>query len=206
MEFWGFDIRQLFALAKEIGYWGIAGALFIEGLSIPFPGGTFLLFYGFLASKGSISLPLAVLSASLGYTVACAFPYWIGRVGGKPILLNYGRYIGFSEKKFKKTEQWFNKFGIPVVAFGRLLFFRNYISYFAGINQMAQLQFYFYTWLGVTPWVIYMVVLGYLLGNNWQYALVLIDRYTWVGSIIFAFLAVASYFVAKKVMQKKNVC
>ncbi len=195
MQIWGIDFAQLFDLAAKLGYWGAAAALFIEGLTIPFPGGTFLLFYGFLASQGKISLLLAIISASLGYTVACTFPYWIGRVGGRPVLLNYGRYIGFSKKRFRKTEQWFSRFGIPVVAFGRLLFFRNYVSYFAGMTQMAPRRFYFYTWLGVTPWVVYMVVLGYILGRNWRYAMTLVDRYSWIGAVVIALIVGAVYWL-----------
>ncbi len=203
MEIFALDFKQLFMLAKHIGYWGAAAALFIEGLSIPFPGGTFLLFYGFLASQGTVSLFLAILSASVGYTIACSFPYWVGRAGGRPVLLNYGRYIGLSEHKFIRTEKWFEKFGIPVVAFGRLLFFRNYISYFAGMTQMAQPQFYFYTWLGVTPWVIYMVLLGYVLGSNWQYALALIDKYSWLGALAIGLIVVCCYFAIRAYISKR---
>ncbi|WP_366921829.1 DedA family protein [Metallumcola ferriviriculae] len=195
MHIWGIDFSQLFDFAAQLGYWGAAAALFIEGLTIPFPGGTFLLFYGFLASQGKTSLLLAISSASLGYTIACTFPYWLGRVGGRPVLLHYGRYIGFSQKRFEETEQWFSKFGVPIVAFGRLLFFRNYVSYFAGLNQMAPQRFYFYTWLGVTPWVIYMVVLGYVLGSNWRYALTLVDRYSWVGALLIVAMIGMVYWI-----------
>ncbi|GAW91474.1 DedA family protein [Calderihabitans maritimus] len=201
MEFWGIDFSQLFVLATKLGYWGTAAALFIEGLTLPFPGGTFLLFYGFLASQGKISLLPTIISGSLGYTFACTVPYWIGRVGGRPILLSYGRYIGLSGKRFQQAEQWFAKYGMPLVAFGRLLFFRNYVSYLAGMAQMTPQSFYLYTWLGITPWVAYMVMMGYILGNNWKHPMVLVDRYSWpaAAAIILMILTVAVFYWSYKV-------
>jgi membrane protein DedA with SNARE-associated domain len=183
VHFGTLSFSEIITHVTSWGYWGAAASLFVEGLSIPFPGGTFLLFYGFLSSQGKISLPLAILSASIGYTLAGTFPYYIGKIGGRTLLLNYGPYVGFSNNSFANTEKWFNKFGIHMVAFGRLMFFRNYVSYFAGIARMPALSFYLFTWLGILPWVIYMTLLGYLLGNNWRYALILIDKYSWIGAV-----------------------
>lgn len=200
-----FEITKIIPWVAQMGYAGAAGALFVEGLSIPFPGGTFLLLYGFLASQGKISLPLAIFWASIGYTIATTFPYMIGKIGGRPLILNYGPYIGLSHKYFRSTERWFAKFGIPTVAFGRLLFFRNYISYFAGMAKMPTLAFYFYTWLGILPWVTFMTILGYLLGNRWTYGLRLIEQYSWVGAVILFIAALIIYFVIKShVLQKVN--
>ncbi|MEL7566949.1 MAG: DedA family protein [Dehalobacterium sp.] len=203
MQLWDFEFTKIIPLVTQLGYAGAAGALFVEGLSIPFPGGTFLLLYGFLASQGKISLPLAIFWASVGYTIAGTFPYLVGKIGGRPLLLNYGPYIGLSNHYFNSTERWFKKFGIPVVAFGRLLFFRNYISYFAGIAKMPTLPFYFYTWVGILPWVAFMTVLGYLLGNNWIYALKLVEKYSWVGVIILLTGAGIVYLLIKSRLLKK---
>ncbi|MDD2496704.1 MAG: DedA family protein [Desulfitobacteriaceae bacterium] len=198
------DLARIIPLAAQWGYLGAAGVLFIEGLSIlPFPGGTFLIIYGFLASQGKISLTLAIISASLGYTIAGTLPYWIGKAGGRTLLLNYGRYVGITHNRFRSTEKWFERFGIPLVAFGRLMFFRNYISYFAGIAKMPASRFYFYTWMGIIPWVIYMTLLGYILGNKWRYALELAERYSWVGAGTIAGLIILIYFFFKSRLWKR---
>lgn len=181
MSFWGFNFAKLFPLASQLSYWGVAGSLFLEGLSLPFPGGTFLLLFGVLASQGKISLLLSIVCASLGYTLACTLPFLIGKTGGRRALLNYGPYVGFSNHYFNYTEKWFAKFGAPIVAFGRLLFFRNQISFFAGIAHMPLFRFYLYTWLGITPWVIFMLSLGYFLGDG---AMRIISRYKTFGVLI----------------------
>jgi len=205
VHFGEFEFAKIIPWAAQWGYLGAAGALFVEGLSIPFPGGTFLLLYGFLASQGKISLPLAIFCASIGYTLAGTFPYLVGKIGGRPLILNYGPYIGFSHKYFKSTERWFHKFGNPTVAFGRLLFFRNYISYFAGIAKMPTFSFYFYTWIGILPWVAFMTILGYLLGNNWSYALRLAERYSWVGVVALVVAVICVYLLIKsRIFQKAN--
>ncbi|HHT62103.1 MAG: DedA family protein [Bacillota bacterium] len=203
MQIWDFEIAQIIPWMTKLGYAGAAGALFVEGLSIPFPGGTFLLIYGFLASQGKISLPLAIFWASIGYTVAGTFPYLVGKIGGRPLLLNYGPYVGLSKRNFISTERWFKKFGIPVVALGRLLFFRNYISYFAGMAKMPTLSFYFFTWIGILPWVAFMTILGYILGHNWIYALKLIEKYSWLGVVVLLAMAAAAYLLIKSRLFKK---
>jgi len=203
MQFWGWDFSKIVTLFTGWGYWGAALALFVEGLTIPFPGGTFLLIYGFLASQGKISLALAIASASIGYTIAGTFPYFIGKIGGRPLILNYGPYLGFSHRSFITTEKWFNRFGIPAVALGRLLFFRNYVSYFAGMARMPAVQFYFFTWLGILPWVAFMTVLGYVLGNNWRYALKLFDRYSWLGAVLVISIFLLILFLFKSRLREK---
>jgi len=203
VQIWDFEIAQIIPWISKLGYAGAAGALFVEGLSIPFPGGTILLIYGFLCSQGKLSLPLAIFWASIGYTIAGTFPYLVGKIGGRPLLLNYGPYIGLSRRSFTSTERWFKKFGIPVVAFGRLLFFRNYISYFAGLAKMPTLSFYFFTWIGILPWVAFMTILGYILGNKWMYALKLIERYSWVGIAVLLLLVAAGYLIIKSRLLKR---
>lgn len=191
------ELAKIIPLAVHWGYWGVAASLFMEGLSIPFPGGSFLLFYGYLASQGKMSLLLAILSATTGYTIAGTIPYLIGKIGGRPLIINYGSYIGLSPKIFNTAERFFNKFGKHVVALGRLMFFRNYISYLAGITKMAPTSFYFFTWIGILPWVIYMTVMGYLLGNNWYKALELIEEYRLLGGAIIILLLVCAYYLLK---------
>lgn len=203
MAIWDFEFAKIIPLISQLGYAGAAGALFMEGLSIPFPGGTFLLIYGFLSSQGEMSLPLAILISSIGYTAATTFPYYIGKIGGRPLLLNYGPYFGMSHKNFNITERWFKKFGAFFVALGRLMFFRNYVSYFAGIAKMPALRFYFYTWIGILPWVAFMTILGYVLGNNWSYALTLLSRYSWIGVLIFLLGGVILYFLIKNRLLKR---
>ncbi len=197
MHFFGFELANIIPWLVQWGYLGVAGALFIEGLSIPFPGGTILLLYGFLASQGNISMPLTILFASLAYTVASTLPYYIGKIGGRPLILKYGRYFGLSDRYFSKIEYLFSRFGNPVVALCRLMFFRNYISYFAGITKMPPISFYFYTWIGVLPWVAWMSILGYILGNNWPYAFKLIKQYSWLGLIAIAMIAIIAFILFK---------
>ncbi|MGI6677634.1 MAG: DedA family protein [Dehalobacterium sp.] len=203
MAIWDFEFARIVPFISQFGYAGAAGALFMEGLSIPFPGGTFLLIYGFLASQGQMSLPLAILIASIGYTAATTFPYCIGKIGGRPLVLNYGPYFGLSHKNFNITERWFKKFGAFFVAFGRLMFFRNYVSYFAGIAKMPTLRFYLFTWIGITPWVAFMTILGYVLGNNWSYALTLLERYSWIGVLILLGAGIIMYFLLKSRLLKR---
>ncbi|NMA14036.1 MAG: hypothetical protein GX930_02225 [Clostridia bacterium] len=57
--------------------------------------------------------------------------------------------------------------------------------------------------MGIIPWVIYMTLLGYILGNKWRYALELAERYSWMGIGTIAGLIVLAYFFFKSRLWKK---
>ncbi len=121
------------------------------------------------------SLPLWVnfiilaLAGSLGSLLGSLLAYWIGYVGGRPLMLKYGKYVLISQHDADKADAFFSRWGTPTAFFSRMLpVVRTYISLPAGITKMNALKFSIYTFLGSLPWCLLLTYLGYQLGKNYE--------------------------------------
>lgn len=102
------------------GYFVLFGLLFACGLGLPLPEDIPLTVAGFLVAKGKMHLAVAAVVA------------WCGIIGGDCVLYHLGKKFGLgvtrvpfvgkhvTEDRIRKAEVLFEKYGIWVVAFGRL--------------------------------------------------------------------------------------
>ena len=81
-------LEQLYA---QMGYLGVAIAMAIESACIPLPSEIILPMAGWMVSSGAWDLWLATIAGTIGGTVGSAVAYWAGAIGGRPVLLKYGR-------------------------------------------------------------------------------------------------------------------
>lgn len=152
-----------------MGYWGIAIGMAIESANIPLPSEVILPFGGYLVHTGRLEFWGAVMAGTVGGTAGSAASYYIGLKGGRPILIRYGRYVGFSVKHLNMADRWFSRYGEATVFFTRLMpIVRTFISLPAGISGMNFSRFLIYTFLGSLPWSILLTYAGLKLGQNWQ--------------------------------------
>ncbi|MCL6635500.1 MAG: DedA family protein [Peptococcaceae bacterium] len=152
-----------------MGYWGIGIGMAIESANIPLPSEVILPFGGYLVSTGRLEFYRAVLAGTIGGTVGSALSYYIGLRGGRPFLVKYGRYFGFSVKHLETAERWFARYGEATVFFTRLMpIVRTFISLPAGIAGMNFKKFLIYTFLGSLPWSLLLTYAGVKLGQNWK--------------------------------------
>lgn len=152
-----------------MGYWGIAVGMAIESANIPLPSEIILPFGGYLVYTGRLEFWGAVMAGTVGGTAGSAVSFYIGLKGGRPLLIRYGRYVGFSVKHLNMAERWFNRYGEATVFFTRLMpIVRTFISLPAGIAGMSFNKFLVYTFLGSLPWSILLTYVGLKLGQNWQ--------------------------------------
>ncbi len=152
-------------LVSTWGYFAIAAGMFLEGLTLPFPGAATVLLAGTLAVRSNLSLSMIAVCAALGYCLGTLIPYYLAKYGGRKLLFKYGRYIFLSTKTLQTAESWFDRYGNWVVCFGRPFFFGNYISYLAGLATMRLNTFLLYTLLGILPWSIVLSALGFYFGR-----------------------------------------
>lgn len=151
------------------GYWGIAIGMAIESANIPLPSEVILPFGGYLVSTGRLEFYRAVLAGTIGGTVGSILSYYLGLLGGRPFLLKYGRYFGFSIKHLDQATGWFERYGEATVFFTRLMpIVRTFISLPAGIGGMNFKKFVFYTFMGSLPWSLLLTYVGFKLGQNWK--------------------------------------
>jgi len=133
-----------------IGYPGIFLAMFLEGLSIPFPGAYFVIFVGILVGSGLLNFWTTLAAGVLGFTLGSMGPFFLTFLWGRKILALLKRWNKGYSKKLLFGKKLFRKYGPSVVVFSRPLLCGKYTSYFAGMAKMYPIQYFCCTLLGLT--------------------------------------------------------
>jgi membrane protein DedA with SNARE-associated domain len=151
------------------GYAAIFFLMVLESACIPIPSEVTMPVGGLLASQGKLSLPLIILDGTLANLVGSLISYYVGRGGGRALVLRYGRYVLIKPHDVDRADEWFARYGPPAVFFSRMLpVLRTFISLPAGVARMDLRRFSILTVLGSLPWVTALAVAGYYLGQHWD--------------------------------------
>lgn len=159
----------LLQLMESYGYIAMFVAMALENANIPIPSEVVLGFAGFLISQQIFSFWTTFAVACVAGLVGSVISYWLGSYGGRPLLLKYGKYIFFNERKFRMAEDLFNKYGgIAVIICRCLPGVRTFISFPAGVARYPFWKFAIFTVIGTIPWTLLLVWAGSLLGSHWR--------------------------------------
>lgn len=155
---------------RDVGYPGLFLLVVLESTLVPVPSLLVFPFAGFLAHQGAFSLPLILALNSLGALTGSLLSYWIGQKGGKPLLERYGKYFFIKPADIAKTEAFFAKHGAKAILIGRFVpVVRHVQSIPAGIARMPLGAFTLQTFLGATVWGGGLMIMGYVLGAQWEH-------------------------------------
>lgn len=155
-------------LYAQIGYLGVLIAMAIESACIPLPSEIIMPMAGWMVYRGIFDIWVVALFATAGNTLGSSIAYWVGYLGGRPIIERYGRYILISNHDLEVADRWFERHGEAAVFFGRLLpVVRTFISFPAGVARMNFGKFILYSVIGAFPWVLALAYAGKLMGDNW---------------------------------------
>ena len=102
-------------IVRAGGYPVVFILITLESTLVPIPSELVMPFAGFMAYKGEFSLPVILVINSAGALLGSGLCYWIGVVGGKPFLVNYGKYFLVNQHDIAKTETFFAKHGKNVI-------------------------------------------------------------------------------------------
>jgi len=107
--------------------------------------------------------------------------YYLGRLVNEKRLSNFldnkGKYLGISSKDLIKSKIWFEKYGVSLVFWGRLVpGIRTLISVPAGIELMPVRKFLIWTTLGSFIWVALLTYAGFLFGENYPIIKTYLDQ------------------------------
>jgi membrane protein DedA with SNARE-associated domain len=161
------------------GYLAIFVLMVLESACIPIPSEVTMVFGGalassaFLAALGSDAHPLNFvlvgLVGAIANLVGSWLAYWVGLVGGRPLIERWGRFVFLRAHEVDRAEAWFADHGEAAVFFSRLLpVVRTFISLPAGVARMPLVRFSLYTFLGCVPWTFALAGAGYALGERWD--------------------------------------
>ena len=176
-----------------IAYFLISFAMFLENLIPPIPSEIIMPLGGFFVYKGDLNFYILIVSGLIG-TVIGALPwYFLGKLVNEKKLSNFiarkGKFVGISLKDLDKSRLWFDKYGVQLVFWGRLIpGIRTLISVPAGIELMPINKFLIWTSLGSLIWVIFLTSAGYLFGENYEIIGLYIDNFKVILKPIFVIL------------------
>lgn len=155
---------------ETTGYAGAAGLMALESMIAPVPSEAVMPFVGFLVADGRWNLWISILATSAGSAIGSLLSYWLGHVGGKPLVLKVGRYLLLDRHDLQLTESFFQRrAGAYTIFISRFIpVVRHLISIPAGMGGMRIAPFLLATLIGATMWNSFLLVCGMVLREHWH--------------------------------------
>ena len=156
---------------KTAGYTVVALMMAAESSVLPLPSEVVIPPAAHWAHTNQISLsiPGIIIAGTLGSWLGATLMYWAARVGGRPLLMRYGRYFLITPDKIAAVERWSTHYGSVGIFISRLLpVIRHLIGIPAGIVRMNYKLFSLYTILGSAIWCAVLCYVGVKMGQDEQ--------------------------------------
>jgi membrane protein DedA with SNARE-associated domain len=186
------------ATLKTGSYPLIALLMAIESSIIPLPSELIIPPAAHLAhSQGRLNVYLIVLAGAIGSWVGATAMYWASRLGGRPLVMRYGRYVMIPQHKIEGAERWAAHYGSMGIFISRLLpVVRHLIGIPAGIVRMNYKSFSFYTLIGSGLWCSVLCYVGIKMGQDEKLMKGELQRISqWLGGAMVVLGAMYYFFV-----------
>jgi len=189
-------------VVSSFGYVGVFVLVALGNLHLPIPTQITLPLSGFLIGQGQFAF-VPVMGASTAAAVAVSFVFyyvgaWIGEENLRRFVGRFGRFVLVGEKDLDKASAVFDRHGGKAILIGHLVpGVGAFISIPAGLRHVSIFGwFMFYTVLGSILWNAGFVVLGWVLGENWQVVKKYVSIIEYAALAIF--VAVVIWFVWRR--------
>jgi len=191
-------IDYIVHFVESLGYIGIFIMTVLEGTLIPIPNEITMIPAGYLVAIGKMNMFIVLAVGIVGNLVGGLISYYIAYRYGRALMIKFGRYLFFTEKKLAKVEKYFAEHGPISIALGRIApGLKHFISFPAGLAKMDLKLFSIFTILGGGIWLTILVMIGYLIGDNEAAIGSYLQQMQWfiIGGII---LVIILYIYLKK--------
>lgn len=153
----------------DYGYATLFCVVLVESFGIPAPGQTLLIATAILAAQGKLNIVAVVALAFSAAVIGDSAGYWIGKNGGRRLILRFGRYIRVGEPEVRHMEASFAKYGGWFVAFARFFeVLRQLNGVVAGTAEMPFRKFLLFNAAGAAMWVSLWGLGSWRLGRHIQ--------------------------------------
>lgn len=211
-------IQAITPLVEQYGVLGVFFLSLIEEIVAPVPSALALMAAGFfLIPQGlpfaEIVLPAlfqVILPASVGLTLGSLFIYSVAYLGGKPLVIRWGKLFGVTWEKLEQAEARFTKGGADeaiIFALRAVPVTPNFlISAVCGLVRYPMKEFILLTFFGGVVRAILMGFLGWSVGAAYiQYAEQLSALSNLIAITIAAFLVIlALFFLLRRFLRLKG--
>jgi membrane protein DedA with SNARE-associated domain len=180
----------------QYGYSALAISVLVEGAGIPVPGALLMAGAALLAGRGEMSLTAVLLTTWPAAMAGDNLGYWIGRAGGRRLLLR----AGVNRRRLARFDGFFRRFGIWLILFGR--FFdgtRQLDGLVAGSARMPWLRFLLADLIGTAIWVSVWVIGLYTLDRHGAMLhRLLLWINPWVAALALVSLAITLFLLLRR--------
>ena len=141
----------------------------VQSACIPIPSEVIMPFAGAALAHSQMDLVWLAVIASVASNIGSIPAYWVGALGGRPMVESYGRWLLLSRHDLDRVDHFFARYGSITVLVGRMLpIVRTFIAFPAGVAKMNQVRFHIYTFVGSFPWCYALAYFGMKLGAQWD--------------------------------------
>jgi membrane protein DedA with SNARE-associated domain len=142
---------------------------FLEAACIPISSEITFGFAGVLAYQGHLNLALVIIIGTLAELGGSYASYWVGRVGGRPLVDKIGRYVLVTQSDVDRAERFLEGRGAWAIPVARMLpFVRAFTSIVAGLVRIPAGRFGVLSLIGTVIYAAVLSSIGYGLGSAWK--------------------------------------
>ena len=188
-------------VVRDGGYVVLAAVVLLENLFPPIPSELILPLAGSRVAAGEMDYLPAVVAATIGSVAGALILYALGRFGGRPLLLRYGRVLRLTPQRLDRADDWLDRHGSWLVLVGRVIpGVRSVISVPAGLSEMPVARFVLLTTVGSAVWNAALIGAGWALGSCWDEATDLVGALSvWVYvAVVLAVAVVIALAVTRR--------
>jgi membrane protein DedA with SNARE-associated domain len=156
--------------ALQSGGYPLIGLLMaMESSILPLPSEVVIPPAAHLANTNQIPLSISgiIIAGIVGSWLGATVMYWAARLGGRPLMVRYGRYAMITPDKIEGAERWAGHYGSMGIFVSRLLpVVRHLIGIPAGLVRMNYLNFSIFTIIGSGIWCGVLCYAGVRMGED----------------------------------------
>src|ERR1700728_3756615 len=142
---------------------------FLEACCVPIPSEITFGFAGVVAGEGHFSIVAVIIVGTVAELIGSFVAYTVGRVGGRPLVHRFGRYLLITHADIDRAERFFAGRGAWAVPIGRVLpVVRSFVSIVAGFIEVPLALFALLSLIGTAVWVAAISLIGYGVGHAWN--------------------------------------
>jgi membrane-associated protein len=199
-------LRFVMNLLLAHGYVVIFIGAAVDNFGLPASGDVVLFAGGWFSNIGWVSLPLVMLYGFAGALISDSAVYWIGRIGGRPLIIRIlkMRLLHFliNEKNLARVERYFEAHGGKMVFVGRFgPGLRSMTPLFAGVSKMKYYKFLPYNLSAVAVWAVAYTLVGYAFGAYWSDLLAVATSFGY-GIVALVILTLTAYLIRRHLRRR----
>jgi membrane protein DedA with SNARE-associated domain len=200
-------LRFVSGLLLAHGYIVIFIGAALDNFGLPASGDVVLFAGGWFSNRGHAALPLVMLSGFAGALASDNAVYWIGRIGGRPLITRVlkMRFLHFliNEGTLEKVERYFEAHGGKMVFVGRFgPGLRSMTPLFAGVSRMKYYKFFPYNLSAAAVWAVAYTLVGYVFGAYWSELLAVAQSFGY--SIVALVILALSALLMRRLLRRRR--